>query len=197
MKARRPSLWRWVNGLTGLAIRLNWVIMESFGVVDRGGKEMRPAGYQLMYLELDDYDQLESMHGGGTYRWKVSGAWLFCGTRVPVTALFENLEDGATIDDFVEWFPGCRSRAGGRRLGVRRTESRHEVTGERPCASLFDQGTPVPLRQSLAAHTVSTAFEMGWSMLANGNLLAAAGTNFRSVSHDRQEPPLSTKPIGT
>lgn len=37
---------------------------------------------------------------------KVSGAWLFCGTRVPVTALFENLEDGATIDDFVQWFPG-------------------------------------------------------------------------------------------
>lgn len=37
---------------------------------------------------------------------KVIGAWLFCGTRVPVTALFENLEDGATIDDFVQWFPG-------------------------------------------------------------------------------------------
>ena len=27
-------------------------------------------------------------------------------TRVPVTALFENLESGATIDEFVEWFPG-------------------------------------------------------------------------------------------
>jgi uncharacterized protein (DUF433 family) len=25
---------------------------------------------------------------------------------VPVRALFENLEDGATIDEFVEWFPG-------------------------------------------------------------------------------------------
>ena len=37
---------------------------------------------------------------------KVSGAWLFKGTRVPVTALFENLEDGARIDDFLEWFPG-------------------------------------------------------------------------------------------
>jgi uncharacterized protein (DUF433 family) len=37
---------------------------------------------------------------------KVSGAWLFRGTRVPVQALFENLEDGATIDDFLEWFPG-------------------------------------------------------------------------------------------
>jgi uncharacterized protein (DUF433 family) len=37
---------------------------------------------------------------------KVSGAWLFKGTRVPVAALFENLEDGATVDDFLEWFPG-------------------------------------------------------------------------------------------
>lgn len=37
---------------------------------------------------------------------KVSGAWLFKGTRVPVQALFENLEAGATIDEFLEWFPG-------------------------------------------------------------------------------------------
>ncbi len=37
---------------------------------------------------------------------KVSGAWVFRGTRVPVTALFENLEDGASLDDFLEWFPG-------------------------------------------------------------------------------------------
>jgi len=36
----------------------------------------------------------------------VSGAWVFKGTRVPVKALFENLEDGARIDEFVEWFPG-------------------------------------------------------------------------------------------
>ena len=37
---------------------------------------------------------------------KVSGAWVFRGTRVPVKALFENLEDGATLEEFVEWFPG-------------------------------------------------------------------------------------------
>ena len=37
---------------------------------------------------------------------KVGGAWLFKGTRVPVRALFENLEDGARIDDFLQWFPG-------------------------------------------------------------------------------------------
>jgi uncharacterized protein (DUF433 family) len=37
---------------------------------------------------------------------KVSGAWGFRGTRVPVRALFENLETGATVDQFPEWFPG-------------------------------------------------------------------------------------------
>lgn len=39
---------------------------------------------------------------------KVSGAWVFKGTRVPVAALFENLEDGANVDEFLEWFPGVR-----------------------------------------------------------------------------------------
>ena len=39
----------------------------------------------------------------------VSGAWVFKGTRVPVKALFENLEAGATIDQFLEWFPGVTS----------------------------------------------------------------------------------------
>ncbi len=37
---------------------------------------------------------------------KVSGNWVFKGTRVPVKALFENLEDGATLEQFLEWFPG-------------------------------------------------------------------------------------------
>jgi predicted nuclease of predicted toxin-antitoxin system len=39
---------------------------------------------------------------------------------------------------------------------------------------LFDQGTPVPLRDSLQQHEVSTAFERGWSELKNGELLDAA-----------------------
>ena len=37
---------------------------------------------------------------------RVSGAWVFKGTRVPVRALFENLEEGATVDEFLQWFPG-------------------------------------------------------------------------------------------
>ena len=37
---------------------------------------------------------------------KVSGNWVFTGTRLPVYALFENLAEGATIHDFIEWFGG-------------------------------------------------------------------------------------------
>jgi uncharacterized protein (DUF433 family) len=37
---------------------------------------------------------------------RVSGVWVFRGTRVPVSALFENLEDGADVSEFVKWFPG-------------------------------------------------------------------------------------------
>ena len=37
---------------------------------------------------------------------KVSGAWVFRGTRIPVAAVFENLEDGLTIDQIVQMFDG-------------------------------------------------------------------------------------------
>ena len=36
---------------------------------------------------------------------KISGAWAFTGTRVPVHALFVNLESGATVNQFLEYFP--------------------------------------------------------------------------------------------
>jgi predicted nuclease of predicted toxin-antitoxin system len=39
---------------------------------------------------------------------------------------------------------------------------------------LFDQGTPVPLRDHLPNHTVETAYERGWSNLKNGDLLTQA-----------------------
>jgi len=35
-----------------------------------------------------------------------SGEYVFRGTRVPVRALLENLRDGATVHEFVQWFPG-------------------------------------------------------------------------------------------
>ena len=39
---------------------------------------------------------------------------------------------------------------------------------------LFDQGTPVPLRRYLPEHNIDTAYEKGWSELANGDLLTTA-----------------------
>ena len=39
---------------------------------------------------------------------------------------------------------------------------------------LFDQGTPAPLRHALGNHSVETAYELGWSTLQNGALIAAA-----------------------
>lgn len=50
-----------------------------------------------------DWSQCPAVERSAT---KVSGAWCFRGTRVPVRALFENLEDGASIDQFLDWFPG-------------------------------------------------------------------------------------------
>jgi uncharacterized protein (DUF433 family) len=41
-----------------------------------------------------------------------SGDYVFRGTRVPVRALFQNLEDGASVEEFLQWFPGVtRSQA--------------------------------------------------------------------------------------
>ena len=41
---------------------------------------------------------------------KVSGAWVFSGTRIPFFALYENLAAGATVGEFVEWFQGVEER---------------------------------------------------------------------------------------
>ncbi|HEX9223508.1 MAG TPA: DUF433 domain-containing protein [Candidatus Acidoferrales bacterium] len=37
---------------------------------------------------------------------KVSGAWVIRGTRFPISLIFENLEDGATVENIVEWYEG-------------------------------------------------------------------------------------------
>jgi uncharacterized protein (DUF433 family) len=35
---------------------------------------------------------------------KVSGAWVFKDTRMPVSIVFENLQAGATVEEIMEWF---------------------------------------------------------------------------------------------
>jgi uncharacterized protein (DUF433 family) len=53
-----------------------------------------------MPLDWSTCPAVESVPG------KLSGAWVFRGTRIPVSAVFENLEDGVTIDDIVQMFDG-------------------------------------------------------------------------------------------
>jgi uncharacterized protein (DUF433 family) len=53
-----------------------------------------------MPLDWSQCPVVESVPG------KVGGAWVFCGTRIPVAAVFENLEDGLTIGEIVEMFDG-------------------------------------------------------------------------------------------
>ena len=53
-----------------------------------------------------DAQSLEHLHAVERSPDVLSGAWRFRGTRVPVAALFENLRDGATVTEFLAWFPG-------------------------------------------------------------------------------------------
>lgn len=53
-----------------------------------------------MALDWSKCPAVESVPG------KVSGVWVFRGTRIPAAAVFENLEDGLTIDEIVELYDG-------------------------------------------------------------------------------------------
>jgi uncharacterized protein (DUF433 family) len=51
-------------------------------------------------LDWSQWPVVESVPG------KLSGAWVLKGTRMPVSAIFENIEAGANIDNIMEWFDG-------------------------------------------------------------------------------------------
>ena len=55
-----------------------------------------------MPLDWSQCQEVESVPG------KVGGAWVFRGTRIPVAAAFENLEDGLTVNEIVEMFDGLK-----------------------------------------------------------------------------------------
>ena len=55
-------------------------------------------------LDWSQCSAVESIPG------KVSGAWVFKDTRMPVSTVFENLESGATVDEIMEWFDVTREQ---------------------------------------------------------------------------------------
>jgi len=67
---------------------------------------------------------------------------------------------------------------------------------------LFDQGTPVPLRQALTHHGVTTTYERDWSRLKNGELLETAEKQGFEVlittdSNLKYQPNLKSRRIAT
>src|ERR1039457_6127962 len=60
----------------------------------------REGAHIMASLDWSQCPAVESIPG------KVSGAWVLRGTRMPVAAIFENIEAGANIDDIIEWFDG-------------------------------------------------------------------------------------------
>ena len=60
---------------------------------------------------------------------------------------------------------------------------------------LFDQGTPAPLRYELPGHHVTTAHEMGWAQLNNGELLLQAESRFDLLITTDQDLASSAKLI--
>lgn len=111
---------------------------------------------------------------------KISGAWVFLVTRVPVKAPFENLEDGAPIDQLLDCFPGvARSQTeavlefASAKLGAR---------GFRMTV-LFDQSAPVPIRKFLTPYKVNTAAEFSRRLAKNLYPIETTGENLIDLDH--------------
>lgn len=93
-------MFRWERSALG---KMATVSRPASHVPPTSRERCRRVGSAVHYepmLDWSECDAVERIPG------KVSGIWLFKGTRVPVKALFENLEDGASVDDFLTWFPG-------------------------------------------------------------------------------------------
>jgi uncharacterized protein (DUF433 family) len=63
-----------------------------------------PKEFDMAALDWSQCPAVESIPG------KVSGAWVFRDTRMPVATVFENLEAGASIEEIIEWFDLTREQ---------------------------------------------------------------------------------------
>ena len=110
---------------------------------------------------------------------KVSGAWVFKDTRMPVSTVFENLEAEPPLTKL--WSGSmCRGNRllpcwSSRPVVLTRRIRPFLQTDRCPLMRiLFDHGTPAPLIPFLTGHSVTKAKDAGWDRLVNGELLKAA-----------------------
>ncbi len=126
----------------------------------------------MAILDWSQCPAVESVPG------RLSGAWVFRDTRMPVSAVFENLEAGATVDEIAEWFSISKAQV----IEVLEFAARslaapvpvEPISLLFPMLVLFDHSTPAPLSAYLTGHEVTEARNRGWDRLSNGDLLAEA-----------------------
>ena len=121
-------------------------------------------------LDWSQCPAVESMPG------RLSRAWVFRDTRMPVSAVFENLEAGATIVEIIEQFDITRDQIN----AVLEFAGRSLDPVPAPLQSplwmliLFDHVTPGRIARLLPGHTVTKAKDRGWDTRTNGDSLAEA-----------------------
>ena len=96
----------------------------------------------------------------------MGGTPVFVGTRVPLRNLFDYLERGHSLDEFLDAFPSVS-----REQAIAALEAAHEVL---PVRVLLDEQLPRHLARELRGHDVSTVQQKGWAGLKNGELLRMA-----------------------
>jgi uncharacterized protein (DUF433 family) len=78
-------------------LSLNWRLGKASKMPDMG-LQVRERSFRMIdWSSCPDVERTPD---------RMSGAWVFRGTRIPVAALFENLEENVSLKQFVEWFPG-------------------------------------------------------------------------------------------
>lgn len=93
------------------------------------------------------------------------GTAVFDGTRVPVKNLFDYLETGETLDQFLLDFPAVN-------------RAKAVAVLEMAQGALLDESLPRRLRGDFTGHAVETVTQCGWSGMENGELLQAAAGRF-------------------
>src|SRR6267378_1641782 len=91
----------------------------------------------------------------------LGGTPVFRGTRVPVRSLFDYLEGGNTLDEFLRQFPSVRREQAIALLDLAAKPSRL-------MRLLLDEHLPIGLAAELPGHTVDTVSDRGWSGIKNG-----------------------------
>jgi uncharacterized protein (DUF433 family) len=96
---------------------------------------------------------------------KVSGAWGFKDTRMPVATVFENLEAGLSLEEVMEEFYVTREQINAVLHFAAKSwqlPSRPRYMQRPPMLVLFDHGTPRSIARWLHGHTVVEAIARGW-----------------------------------